>query len=818
MYNKITMIKNYIKIAIRNLLKQKGLASINIFGLSIGLACFSLFVLYAVHEFSFDQFHESGDQIYRMYRWSEDLDGEGTEGDPHLPMPLGAALVEGFPDVEEIVRWKAAWGENFVKVNGQTSRAEVSHVDKSVFELFSFPLKYGTPASALADPKNVVLTEEMAKKLFGESNPTGKTIEIKLEENFEPFTVAAVAENLPSNSSMQFQIMGSFDYFASTSYGKRRANNWGSSFLPVFVKLRDGSGLATNEEALLKFRQKYYPDQEKELREEGRWTGEGAPVTYRLQPLKELHTDSRIYGFDIPTIDTKNIWILLAIAAGVLLIAIINFTTLSIGRSAGRAKEVGIRKVVGSTRKQLASQFLTESFLLSVISAVIGLGLAQLLLPYFNDLSGRELVFSFTQFPEMTWLMASVILLTGFFAGSYPALILSRFRSVDVLKNKIKLGGANFFTKSLVTTQFALSSGLVIATLVILSQLNFLQSKNPGFNKENIIVVEAEEMNTEEVYPRFKDALNKNPNILGIASSELGLGAGTGWSRSGFDYKGENKQVFEYFVDDDYLNVLGMELLKGRDFDAERQDGANRSVIVNEAMVKNFGWTLENAVGQELTGYFEESPEPKVIGVVKDFHFRPFNEEVRPQMFHQYEDYAPFKFFVRIKAGDPSPVLADLKTTWKGIAPNFPFKYSFLDDDLNRFYRSEERFSKTISWAGGISIFLACLGLMGLAALAAVNRTKEIGIRKVLGASVAGIVGLLSKDFIKLVFIALIIASPIAWYLMSDWLEDFAYRIDIQWWMFALAGFSAVGIAFLTVSFQSVKAALTNPIESLRSE
>ncbi len=812
------MIKNYFKIAIRNILKQKGLSFINILGLSIGLACFSLFLLYSVHEFSFDQFHKDGDQIYRMYRWTANMDGEGEEGDPHLPMPLGTSLAADFPDVEEVVRWKEAWGESFTKVDGEVSRSEVCHVDPVVFKVFTFPLKYGDPETALADPRNVVLTEKTALKLFGESNPTGKIIEIKIEETFEPFTVSAIAENVPSNSSKQFQIMGSFEYFAGTNHGKRKIDNWGSSFLSVFVKLREGSGLADNSEALLKFRQKYYPDQEATLRASGQWDGEGAPVTYRLQAIKEMHTDTSIWGGEVPTIEPRNVWILLGIAAGVLLIAIINFTTLSIGRSAGRAKEVGVRKVVGSNKKQLAIQFLTESISLSVISVLIGLGLAHFLLPFFNDLSGRELVFSLEQFPEISGLIVILTLFTGLLAGSYPALMLSRFRPVDVLKNKIKVGGSNWFTKSLVTTQFVLSIALVLSTLVILSQLNFMHTQSPGFNKEHVVVVDAEEVNTEALYSQLKNTLEKNPNILGLASSDMGLGASTGWSRSGFDYKGVNKQVYEYFIDDEYLKVMDIELLKGRNFEAGRQDGANRSVIINESMVKDFEWTLDNAVGQELTGYFDEGINPKVIGVVKDFNFRSFREPVKPQMFHQYEDYMPFKYFVRIKSGDPKSSIAAIEKAWTTIVPNFPLKYSFLDEDVNRFYRAEKRFSKVVAWAGGISIFLACLGLMGLAALASVNRTKEIGIRKILGASTFGIVGILSKDFIKLVCIALLLAAPVAWYFLNNWLDNFVYRINIEWWMFGLTAVVSIIVAFVPVGFHAIRAALSNPVTSIRND
>jgi len=812
------MIKNYFKIALRNLLKQKGLTFINIIGLSIGFACFILFMSYAIHEFSFDRFHEDADRMYRVYRWSEDIHGNGTQGDAHLPMPFGPSMMDDFPDIEEMTRWKSAWEESFVRVNGKTSRAELSHADKSIFRLFSFPLIYGDKETALSDPRNVVLTETAALKYFNEKNPVGKTIDIQYEDAFEPFVVSAIAKDFPSNSSMNFEILGSFEYFAGTAQGKRRAGNWNSSFLGTFVKLREGSGLATNEKALLGFREKYYPDVEKDLREEGYWTKEGPPVTYRLQPMTDVHTETHVSSASVSSIEPKNIWTLLAIATGVLLIAIINFTTLSIGRSSSRSKEVGIRKVIGSSRRQLSVQFLTESVMLSIISVAIGLVIVQLAMPFFSSLSGREMILSYQDFPEIFWLVGLLTLITGLLAGAYPAFMLSRFKPVEVLKNDLKLGGSNWFTKSLVTSQFVLSVGLVIATIIAWSQLDLLRSQSPGFNKENVIVVDANSIDTDKVYPLFKDALANDPNILGIASSDLGLGANMGWSRAGFDYKGENKQVYEYFVDDDYIGVMGLELLAGRDFKSDRQDGPNLSVIINESMAQEFEWTTSDAIGQELSGYNDEGMSPKVIGVVKDFNFRSLREEVLPQMFHTFEDYAPYKFFIRIRPGDPSPAINNLQTIWTNLVPAYPLQYSFLDDDVNRFYRSEDRFSKIIAWAGGMSIFLSCLGLLGLVGLVCVNRTKEIGIRKVLGASIQNIIGLLSKDFLKLILIALVIASPITWYLMNGWLEDFAYRIDIQWWVFVFAGFIAIGVAMITVGFQSIKAALANPTDSLRNE
>ncbi|HEX7844514.1 MAG TPA: ABC transporter permease [Chitinophagaceae bacterium] len=816
------MVKHYFKIAFRNLSRQKILSFINISGLSIGIACFTLFLLYAVNEFNFDRFHSNADNIYRMYRWTEAMNGEKPEGDPYLPSPLGPAMKADFPEVVNYVRFREGWGESFVRADNKVLRMPVTYADPQVFEVFSFPLVYGNSKTALGGLQDIVLTKAKAKELFGTDNVVGRTIEIKVEDAFVPFTISAVTENIPANSSISFQLLGNFNYMETTNSGKRGVNNWKRSAYQTFVQLKEGSGLMNDMAKLAAFRHKFYPEEEKELKEGGfKWNGTAPPVRYAMQPLRAMHTDTKIYGGAVESINPKTIWILLSIAAGVLLIACINFTTLAIGRSARRAKEVGVRKVIGGERKQLAFQFLSEAILLSVLSAALGLLLAKILLPYFNDLSGRELTFSFALYPELTWMLAALTLLVGLLAGSYPALILSGFRPIEVLKSKIKVNGANLFTKSLVTAQFALSVGLIICTMIILEQTNYMSSKNPGFNKENVIVVDASETKGKEIYPLFKQAILSRADVEGVASAELGLGEGTGWSRSGFEYNGDQKQVFEYYIDNDYLKVLGMQLLRGRNFDSRFAEDTIRSVIVNESMVKDFGWTLDNAVGQVLKGYFEEGPAeklPVVIGVVKDFHFRPFKEPLMPQLFHQFSDYSPFKFFVRIKAGSPAPVLGAMQKAWTTVVPDLPFKYSFLDEKLNAFYKAEQRWSSIIGWAAGISIFLACLGLFGLAALAAVNRTKEIGIRKVLGASLPGIVGMLSKDFLKLVVLALIVAAPLAWYFMHKWLQDFAYRISIGWWIFIIAGLMAAVIAFITIGFQAVKAGIANPVKSLRTE
>jgi putative ABC transport system permease protein len=816
------MILHYAKIALRNLSRQKILAFINVFGLSVGIACFSLFLLYAVNEFSYDQFHKNGNSIYRVIDWSAGDKDREPGGDASSYTPVGPAMKQDLPDVVNFVRVMNG-REHFVKLDGKVSSSGLSFADPQLLNVFSFKLIAGNAADALKEPHNVILTRDKALQLFGSTDVVGKRIDIKMDDQqdqFEAFKVGGVAENIPTTSTIQFDLLGNFDYVLGTEDGKESANNWHMTLgTNTYVQVRKGSQLMNNENQLAAFRHKYYADEEAFMKKEGRWDGKSPyPFSFRLQPLRDMHTSVHVdSGVPGSTTNPKNLWILISIAAGILLIACINFTTLAIGRSAGRAKEVGVRKVIGSGRKQLIYQFLTESMLLSILSGALGLILANASLPFFNQLCQRQLSFSFSQFPQLIWILGGLILLVGLLAGSYPALVLSGFSPVEVLKSKIKLGGSNFFTKSLVTFQFVLSIALIISTIIIFMQLHFMRSKNIGLTKENVIVINARGVDTKKVYPLFRQSLQSQPQIIGVSGSEIGLGEGEGQMGGQFTFGEKKFGSIEYTVDQDYLKLMGMKLIAGRNFDLSIPTDTINSVIINETLAEAvLGMSPEKAIGQQLKGRRDKIIT--IIGVIKDFNFEPLTRAVRAQLFTMPADFTPRKFFVRVQAGDPSAALSKLQLTWKSIVPEFPFEYSFLDEDLNRFYKSEEKWSDIVGWAGGISIFLACLGLFGLAALAAVNRTKEIGIRKVLGASVAVIVRLIAKDFLKLVIIALLIASPIAWYFMDKWLQDYAYRIDIGWWVFVITGIAALLIAFATIGFQAIKAALANPVESLRTE
>jgi len=811
------MIKNYLKVALRSLQRQKGLTFINVFGLSTGLACFVLFMLYAVNEFSFDRFNKNAANIYRTYLQREATANNAASASAYMPMPLAAAMQRDLPGVESTVRFKQSFDESFIKFGNQVIREHISFAGPKFFSMFSFPLINGNPASALSDIHNVVLGENTARKLFGNTDVVGKTLQIKINDDFEAFTISGVAKEVPSNSTITFNVLADFDYVEASD--KRSANNWNRSGYQTFVQLKPGSSLPGDKETMIAFRKKYYPEEDKQDRANG-WTAKGPARHFAFQPLLTMHTNTKISGAGVTPVDPKSIWMVLAIAGGILLIACINFTTLAIGRSAGRAKEVGVRKVIGGSKKTIMHQFLTEAFLLTIISATLAFVLVELLLPYFNQLSGRQLTFSFVQFPQMIWLLFGLLLLVGFLSGSYPALVLASFRPVEVLKTKVKLGGANLFTKALVTVQFVLSAGLIICTCIVLQQLHYMQSKNPGYNKENVVVVDVNGIsNTKQLYGLFKQKLSAYPEIKGVASAELSLGEGEGWSQTSYKYNNKaDKEMYEYVVDNNYLQVMGMQLLAGRNFNPLISSDTLTSVIINEAMMKDYGWTLKTAVGQQLKGYTDDVKQtPVVIGVAKDFNFLSFNSTIEPQMFDQFF-YMPFKVLVRIAPGDPANALSKIQVAWKSVAGDYPLKYSFLDDNLSRFYKSEQRWGSIIGWAGGISIFLACLGLLGLAALASINRKKEMGIRKVLGASITGIVGLLSKDFLKLVTVAFAIATPVAWYFMHQWLQAYPYRISIEWWVFAATALATLLIALLTISVQAVKAATANPTESLRAE
>jgi putative ABC transport system permease protein len=817
------MLKNYIKITLRNLQKQKIFASINIVGLSIGIACFSLLLLFVLNEFNFDKFHKNASVIFRPYVTNNTLGGSPDfDNTDYLsysgskPTPLGESMKKYLPDVVNYTRLQLPWGENLIRVGNNVHRTEVSYADPSFFSVFTFPLKYGTANDALHNLNDVVLTESIAKQFFGTDEVVGKTIEVSIGGNFQPFKISAIAKDIPDNSSVRFAVMGNFQFALNNNNNFYVGSNWHPIARETFIQLRPDSKLSNDVKRLSAFMHAYTPDFITDMKNFGAtWKQGEEPLLLKLQPLLSIHTDTwfNSWGFtDYARIAPETLWILLAIAGSILLIACINFTTLAIGRSAGRSKEVGVRKVIGAEKKQIIFQFMTEALLMSFASAILALVLINFLLPWFNQLSGRNMRFSAIVIPQNILLLLLILLITGFLAGSYPSLILSNFKPVDVLKNKIKIGGSNLFTKSLVTFQFALSIILIVSTTVILQQTKFLLNKNPGFNKENVIAIDASETDPNKIFPLFKQELLNKSSIVGVASAAAGLGAGHDFL--GYSDKGISAEL--NIVDTDYIKILGMQLIAGKNLTPALLNDSIKPIVINETMMHAFGWNSQNVVGQQIKNF--QGRTAVITGVVKNFNFRPLGEGIKNQAFITSADKGYNNFYVRIHAGNPSQAIAAMQQAWNNAVPGTPLKYSFVDEDVSNYYNAEQRWSGIVGWAGGISIFLACLGLLGLAALAAVNRTKEIGVRKILGASVQDIITLISKDFVKLIGIAFLIASPVAWYVMNKWLQDYANRINISWTVFLFAGLFVIAFALVTISFQAIKAALANPVKSLRSE
>ncbi|HTE24381.1 ABC transporter permease [Flavitalea sp.] len=804
------MIDHYLKSGFRSLLKQKILAAINLFGLSVGIACFILFSSYVINEFSFDSFHANAKNIYRVYEWRKPASGS-MENTVSTAMPLGPALKKDNPDVVDYVRLKLASSESVLKIGDQVFRVKVSYADSQFFSFFSFPLVQGFASTALSGLGNVVITESLAKQFFGEGNVIGKELLIKVEKDFRPFIVSAVARDIPGNSSLSFELMLSFDFLQSGSFGQR-FNNWYTTSFRTFIQLQPGSKFARDEKRLLDFHTRYNPP-------ENAIAFQNNPrVSYALQPLLNMHTDALINDpTSVPTIDPGLLWIIIAIAGAVLVVACINFTTLAIARSAARSKEIGIRKVIGAARKQLIFQFIAEALLLSSIAAASGLILVILLRPFFDQIAGQgsSLISIINGRTIFTLLM--LIPICTLLAGSYPALMVSGFRPLEALKNKIRIGGSNFFTKFLVTLQFCLSIALITSTVIMLQQVIYMRSKHPGFEKENVVVVDAMLRDAKKIFPLFKQRLHGNNEILGITAAESSIGEGTDIERHGFKYFGEQKHIYEYMIDTSYLDVLGMKLMAGRNFDASISDDTLNSVILNEAAVADFGFTIENAIGQQIRGY-TNTHTPVVIGVVKNFNYQPMKEKVMPQMFHCFANHNPRVFYVRIRPGHPKQAIETIKSTWNSLVPDLPFKYVFLDDTLDAFYRSEDRWNAIIGWAAGISVFLACLGLLGLSAVASVNRAREIAIRKLLGATVSSILAIISFNFLRLVIISLVIATPVSWWVMHNWLQNYAYAITINGFEFIVTGIFVVLLAATVICLCSFKIAVANPVKNLKSE
>jgi putative ABC transport system permease protein len=804
------MFKNYLKVAFRYLLRHKEYTAINILGLAVGITCCILIMLFVQSEFSYDTFHGKAGRLYRAWQH------EKYEGQDFIntvtPLPMGSTLQATYPEVEGACRVNTL--NPVVKVDQNSFAEDVRMVDSSFFQMFDFNLVEGNRDNPFPNSSSAILTQELAKKYFGNAHPLGKTIEMQLGDEKILFTVAGIVKKAPEESSIKFKMLIPFSN-SHYLFRPRMFSSWTNVFTETYVLLKKNVQAAALEK-------KFPSMMKKALGEDYK---EGSFLVH-LQPITDIHLNTALPAGNEPTSNPKYAYILATTGLLILLVACINFITLSIGRSSTRAMEVGVRKALGAERRQLIRQFWGEAFLVTLISVIIGLGLATLLVNPFNQLINRNLSLQFNlSFLLFCLLMIALIALV---AGIYPAIILSGFNPVEVLKGKLTMkGNTGWLRQSLVVGQFVTSIAMIICTITIGNQMSYLKNKDLGYNKEQVVVVQTNKSRKEgmPLAQLYRSELLKHPEVADAAVSIFSF-AETPWVGLGFT---DDKKVYHNFqynaVDAHFLQAMNIQVIKGRGFSTENNADITTAAVVNEAFLKEFN--LTDPIGKKLPGKFEQ----QIIGVVKDFNFQSLHTKVLPLMLTIMPDSvlrrsenvgfnAPPqpRVSVRLKTGNLAANINVLKTVWKTISPTQDFDYVFLDDTIARQYEAEQRTSSIVKIASAISIFIACMGLFGLATLAVLRRTKEIGIRKILGASVSSVVKLLSKDFLKLVFIASVIAFPLAWWFLDQWLKDFAYRVNISWWVFVLAGLSAMVIALLTISFQAVKAAVANPVKSLRTE
>lgn len=803
------MFRNYFKIALRNLWSNKVFSAINIFGLAIGLAICLLITLFVTDELSYDKYNEKADRIYRIN--ADFLVSGSVFKEKTVPAQLGNTLVNDYPQIEKSVRI-IGMGDMLVKKGEETLvEHNAAFADSTLFDVFTLPMITGNPKTALTLANTMVISESIAKKYFNSTDVLGKTL---LVDNTNTYTITGVIKDMPSRSHIHMNFIK-----AMAERQDSRDNNWMSDNFTTYVLTKPGTSQQMLETYLKQVTKKYMEPSLIAMigSSISDLENKGGHFRYDAIPITKIHLHSTLTSEYEPSGNIQYVYSFIVIAIIILLIACVNFMNLSTARSAGRSKEVGVRKVLGSQRSNLISQFLTESVLTSIIALVFAVLIAMLLLPFLNQLAGKQLTIDLF---AANWVLVTLIftaIIVGLLAGSYPAFFLSSFEPVKVLKGKIATGfKGGWLRNSLVVFQFATAIILIVGTLVIYSQLNYIRNKKLGYKREQVIVLG----NIGSLWIHAQSFKNE---VLQIPGVEAGTMAGslptatslnTGiYSKDAARTGGQVMGLTEWAVDADYIPTLGMEISKGRNF-SSKMPTDTQAVVINETAVRLLGFTKD-----PLDKVLYSGGQPlQVIGVVKDFNAGSLRSTIPPVVFRLAEIRSKMAF--RISTKNIAATVKQIESSYHGIdgMSGQPFMYSFLDDDFNRLYNAEQRTGKLFLSFAFFAILIACLGLFGLVTYAAEQRTKEIGIRKVLGCSVSGIVTLLSRDFLKLVVIALIIGSPLAWFIMNRWLQDFAYRINISWWVFALAALFAITITLVTVSFQTIKAALTNPIRSLKSE
>jgi len=787
----VHMFKNYLKVAFRNIKRHKGYSFINITGLAIGMACCLLISLWVLDELSFNRFHIHTDQLYRV-EFDQNYSGKLF----HVtvsPYPMARALEAEIPEIEHAVR-STSMGELLVRHEDKILYQDgVRAVDPAFLEIFTFPLVKGDSRTALNDPDSMVVSEELAEKYFGNEDPLGKTLTINTRHTFR---ITGVMKDVPKNSDFQFKMLLSFKFLEDLGLTN---DSWDSNNIPTYIKLRGDASAAqvTAKITDLNERQRDIED-----------------LTFSLMPLAHIHLYSH-FGFDTGPRASQYVYIFSVIALFVLLIACINFMNLSTARSAKRAKEVGIRKVVGALRGEITRQFYGESLLFTLISLMIALGIVAAALPFFNSLTGKHISLNLLGYGELLGGLAGVALLTGLVSGSYPALFLGSFQPIRTLRGKLQSGpGSTLFRRALVVVQFTLSISLIIGTGVVYSQLNFLKSKKLGYEKEHTVYLPMRGVD-RSLYGQLKSELQRNPALLGVSGARHRPSA-VGSNTDSALWEGRDPEAdvstFMTQVDYDFFETMGIKLAEGRSFSREFSTDRESAYIINEELVKVMG--VDSAVNMRF-GF--GNTDGQVIGVVKNYHFLSLKRNIEPLVITLNPDSINY-VMIRLSSQDIPASLAFIEETWKRVVPNFPFEFHFLNEDFEALYRTEERMGDILKYFAGLAVFIACLGLLGLASFAAEQRTKEIGIRKVLGASSPQITFLIYKEFILLLGVANLVAWPVSYLVMHRWLQDFAYRTGISVFIFILAALAAVLSAFLTVGFQALKASRADPVKALRFE
>jgi putative ABC transport system permease protein len=807
------MLKNYFKIALRNLLRHKGFSAINIFGLAIGMATCLMITLFVQNELSYDRFNKKSGQMVRVI-FKVTMQGDNLSEANVMP-PVAQTLKAEYPEVLEATRLRPNGYPTIVYGDKSFKEDAFTFVDSNFFQVFTLPLIKGDAKTALLQPFTLVITQAVATKYFGKEDPIGKIV--TLAKNNARYKVTGVIDKVPVTSHFQFDIFASM-----AGLEEARSGSWMSSNFFTYLVLQDGYNYKKLEAKLPQVMEKYLSPQMskgmgmtvEDFRKKGNTIG------LFLQPVTDIHLHPETPNDLTPAGDIRYVYIFGAIALFMLLIACINFMNLSTAGASSRAKEVGIRKVMGSMKSQLVRQFLLESILLTLIALVLAVCIVYFTLPLFNQLSGKTLTLQFSDNPWVLPIFVLLGLLTSFLAGSYPAFFLSSFNPIAVLKGRFSSGkkGSVGLRSSLVVFQFFISITLIISTTVVYKQLSYIQHKKLGYDKDQVLILPQISAlgNKEEV---FKQQLLHNPQIVNVSTSSY-LPAGPSYNNNFFIYPETNSNLLikslRYDIDENYIPTLGMEIVAGRNFSKEYGTDSSAAVI-NETAAKALGWD-KNAIGHIITNSNNNGNRAnyRVIGVVKDFHFRSLHEKISPLVMVLGDSWG--NIIVKAKTKDIAGLLTTLKKEWTALTAETPFTYSFMDDRLNNTYKAEQKVALILGIFAGLTIFVACLGLFGLAMFTAEQRRKEMGVRKVLGASVLQIVTLLSIDFLQLVLIASVISFPLAWWAMNKWLQDFAYRIDIGWMAFAIAGIGTAIIALLTVSYQAIKAAVANPVKSLRTE